>query len=181
MNALLAVVTALAALSSAYGAEPFLAGAFTVDITPNKFPVIVNGGFLEHVATQAHDRLYARAIVMQKGSIRVAIVVVDTCMMPRDLLDRAKEIAAGRTGIPVHRMLISATHTHSAPAVMGCLGSDADSQYSRTLPDEIANAIEGAAVRLAPARAGWTTVDDFEHTHCRRWILRPDRMKAVLD
>jgi hypothetical protein len=65
MNALLAVVTALAALSSAYGAEPFLAGAFTVDITPKKFPVIVNGGFLEQVAMQANDRLHARAIVMQ--------------------------------------------------------------------------------------------------------------------
>jgi hypothetical protein len=31
--------------------------------------------------------------------------------MPRELLDRAKALAAQRTGIPAHRMLISATHS----------------------------------------------------------------------
>lgn len=178
MKALFAVGTALVSLSVASAAEAFRAGAFAVDITPKKFPVIINGGFLEQVASQANDRLHARAIVLEKGKLRLAIVVVDSCMMPRDLLDRAKDVAARRTGIPVDRMLISATHTHSAPAAMGCLGSDADSEYVRGLPDLISNAIEGAAGRLAPARAGWTTVDDFEHTHCRRWILRSDRMKA---
>jgi hypothetical protein len=156
----------------------FRAGAFAVDITPTDFPVIVNGGFLERVATEARDRLYARAIVMESGATRIVLVVADSCMMPRDLLDRAKEIAAMRTGIPIHRMLISATHTHSAPAAMGCLGSDADSKYAATLPMRIAEAIDGAARRTVPARAGWTTIDDFEHTHNRRWILRPDRMKT---
>jgi len=44
-------------------------------------------------------------------------------MMPREFLDKAKEMASKPTGIPVENMCISATHTHSAPAVMGCLGS----------------------------------------------------------
>lgn len=162
------VVLALFAVLSSAPAQSFRAGAFAVDITPAKFPEIVNGGFLERVANQARDRPHARAIVMEKGDVRVAIVVVDSCVMPRDLLDRAKDIAAHLSGIPTGRVLISATHTHSAPAVMGCLGSDADSEYALGLPDLIARAIEGAACRLMPPRAGWTTVDDFEHTHCRR-------------
>jgi hypothetical protein len=99
-------------------------------------------------------------------------------MMPRDLLDRAKEIAARRTRISAEHMLISATHTHSAPAAMGCLGTDADKDYADLLPVRIAEAIEQAARRVVPARAGWTAVDDFEHTHCRRWILRPDKIKT---
>jgi hypothetical protein len=117
-------------------------------------------------------------IVMEKGAVRVAVVVVDSCMMPRDLLDKAKDLAAGRTGIPLERMLISATHTHSAPPAMGCLGTDVDTAYAAILPARIVEAIEGAARRVVPARAGWTTTDDFEHTHTRRWILRPDRMKT---
>jgi hypothetical protein len=174
--AMIVIGTAVRAQTS--GSDSFRAGAFAVDVTPNRFPVIINVGFLERIANQDHDRLYARALVMEKGAVRVAIVVVDSCMMPRELLDRAKEIARSRTGIPAENVLISATHTHSAPAAMGCLGSDADAEYPGLLPARIAEAIEQATRRLMPARAGWTTVDDFEHTHCRRWIFRSDRIKA---
>jgi len=99
-------------------------------------------------------------------------------MMPRELLDRAKEMASRKTGIPTARMLISATHTHSAPSAMGVLGSPPDDEYAALLPGRIAEGIEQAAKRLAPARIGWSAVDDYEHTYCRRWIYRPDKMLA---
>ena len=67
----------------------YRAGAAKVDITPAAFPVRVNGGFLEKTATQAHDRLHARALVIANGHERVAIRVVDTCMLPRELIDAA--------------------------------------------------------------------------------------------
>ncbi len=70
-------------------------------------------------ATRFNDPIRARCVVLDDGSIRLAIVVVDTCMMPRELIDRAKELAREKTGIPTDRMLISATHTHSAPSAMG--------------------------------------------------------------
>lgn len=60
---------------------------------------------------------------------------------------------------------------------MGCLGTDADEAYAKFLPPRIAQAIERAASRLEPARLGWGAVDDFEHTHTRRWIFRPDKMR----
>ncbi len=97
-------------------------------------------------------------------------------MMPRELIDRAKAIAQEKTGIPVDRMLVSATHTHSAPSVMGALGTPPDVGYAATLPARVASAIERAAANLEPARAGWGAVGDPEHTYCRRWIRRPDRM-----
>ena len=50
-------------------------------------------------------------------------------MMPRELIDRAKAIAREKTGIPTERMLISATHTHSAPSTMGALGTPPDAQW----------------------------------------------------
>jgi len=158
--------------------EPFLAGASAINITPKKFPVIVNGMFQERTATRAHDPLYARCLVLDDGTTRAAIVVVDNCLMPRELLDKAKEQAYQATGIPTNRMLISATHTHSAPSVVGALGSDADPEYSQFLPGQIAKGIEAAVKNLAPARVGWAVAKDFEHTHCRRWILRPDKVRA---
>jgi hypothetical protein len=97
-------------------------------------------------------------------------------MMPRELLDRAKELAQKTTGIPPDRILISATHTHSAPAAMGALGCPADAGYAATLPGRIAESIERAAGNLEPARIGWNVIDDDSHTFCRRWIRRPDKM-----
>jgi hypothetical protein len=176
--ALAALTTAAACGAQSDGPRIFRAGAYAVDVTPPKFPVIVNGMFLERIAEKAFDRIYARCLVMDDGTAKVAIVVVDSCMMPRDLLDQAKEMARARTGIPTERMLISATHTHSAPAAMGCLGTDADSEYAKFLPGRLAEGIEKAAQSLAPARAGWSVVDDFEHTHCRRWIFRPDKIRS---
>ncbi len=157
--------------------DGFRAGAAAVDVTPTKFPVIVNGSFVEKTASEAKDRLWARALVLDDGAIRVAIAVVDSCMMPRRLIDEAKELASRETGIPVDRMLVSATHTHSAPASMGCLGSDADPEYPGFLKPRIAEAIARAAADLAPAEAGWAVAAAPEHTFCRRWILRPDKVR----
>ncbi len=152
------------------------AGAAAVDITPTEFPVIINGGFLERTANQAHDRLMARALVLDDGSTRLAIVVVDNLMMERELIDEAKRMAGEATGIPADRMLISATHTHSAPSVMACLGSRADPKYGATLPGHIARSIVLADQSVQPARVGWTVVKAYALNHCRRWIFRPDRI-----
>src|SRR5881394_2284163 len=63
----------------ASAAAPALrAGAFAQDISPTQFPVIVNGGFTEVLATKANDTLHARAIVLDDGKEKIAIVVVDS-------------------------------------------------------------------------------------------------------
>ncbi|MBL9134371.1 MAG: c-type cytochrome [Verrucomicrobiales bacterium] len=157
-------------------AEGFRAGAAVVDISPTNFPVLVNAMFTERTATQTVDRLSVRALVLDDGATRVAIAVVDTCMMPRDLIDRAKVAARAGTGIPVERMMVSATHTHSAPSAMGCLGSRVDPRYAAFLPGRIAEAIESANRNLQPAEIGWGTTNDWDHTFNRRWIRRPDRV-----
>jgi hypothetical protein len=154
----------------------FRAGASSLEIAPQILPVVVNGGFLPARATKVNDPIRAKCLVLDDGASRLAIVVVDSCMMPRELLDRAKVLAREKTGIPIDRMLISATHTHSAPAAMGALGTPADANYVAILPSRIAESIERAVRQLEPARIGWGSIDDPEHTFCRRWIRRPDRM-----
>ncbi len=154
----------------------FRAGAYAVDIAPTNFPVLVNGGFLQSHATKIKDPIRAKCLVLDDGTTRLAIVVVDTCMMPRELIDRAKSLAHEKTGLRIDRMLISATHTHSAPASMGALGCPADENYVKILPGLIAESIEQAVRNLEPAKIGWRSIVDDVHTHCRRWIRRPDKM-----
>ena len=163
------------------GAEPekkFRAGAGAIDITPSRFPVIVNGMFEERYAQSAADRLMARAIVLDDGQTKIALCVVDSLMMTRELIDSAKKLAGEVTKIPSDKILVSATHTHSAPSAMGCLGSGVDKDYAEALPALIAKSIALADKHLEPAKIGWGVVQDPDHTHCRRWIRRPDKLLA---
>jgi len=105
-------------------------------------------------------------------------MVADLIAVPRDLLDAVKAVACKSTGIPTERMLISATHTHSAPSVIGALGSDRDEAYTKFVPPLLAKAIEQANANLVPAKVGWAVAKDFEHTNCRRWIYRSDRVRS---
>ena len=154
----------------------FRAGARSIDISPTGFPVRVNAMFTERTATAITDPLYAKALALDDGTNRVVLCVVDTCMIPRDLIEQAKAEASRSTGLPMDRMLVSATHSHSAPSAMGCLGSRVDPRYALFLPGRIAAAIRGAVENLAPARIGWAQGDDWEHTFNRRWVRRPDRV-----
>ena len=173
----LSLIAGLMATPSLSAAEKtFRAGAAKIDITPSTFPVIVNGGILEKSATKVSDTLHARALVLDDGTTRIALCVVDTCMMMRELIDGAKGIASKTTGIPTDRMLVSATHTHSAPSAMGCLGTRFDAAYAEFLTGKIAEVITRAAGQLQPARVGWAVVPAWEFTNCRRWIRRPDKM-----
>jgi hypothetical protein len=72
--------------------------------------------------------------------------------------------------------MISATHTHSAPSAMGCLGTDADPTYVPYLRERLAEVIKLAESRLQPARVGWAVGQAAEYTAIRRWIRRPDRV-----
>jgi len=153
------------------------AGAVAIDITPRRFPVIVNGGVMAKSADKAFDPLFARALVFDDGLTRLALCVVDSCLMPRELLDAAKAAASRSTGIPTERMMVSATHTHAAPSVAPALGTPSDPAYPAFLQAKIAEAIIAANGRLEPARVGWAAVDAWEQTYSRRWILRPDRMQ----
>jgi hypothetical protein len=168
---LLSIVPALS-IGAAYSAEPerqFRAGAFAVNVTPQKFPISVNGGMADRQAKLANDPLHARCLVLDDGKVKLAIVVVDSCMLPRELVENAKALAARKTGIPSGNMLISATHTHSAPTSTGVFQSDPDEAYVAFLAEKIAEGIDKAQGRLAPARIGWNSVNEPSQLFNRRW------------
>lgn len=154
----------------------FKAGAAVVDISPPKLPVLVNGGMLSRYVEKINTRVNARAIVATDGKEQVAIVVVDSCMMSREVLDEAKKMAAAKTGIATDHMLISATHAHSVPSSMGCLGTDADPNYVPFLKEKLVEAIAAAQAELKPARLGFAKANAAEFTALRQWIRRPDRI-----
>lgn len=151
------------------------AGAFAIDITPPAFPISVNGGMADRTATKANDPLNARCLVLDDGRTKVAIVVVDSCMVPREVFDAAKEKVRAAAGIPVDRQLMSATHTHTAPTLTGVFQSEPDEAYRTFLAGKIAEGVGRAAKALEPARIGWAVGRDATQVFNRRWHLKEDK------
>lgn len=154
----------------------FLAGASATDVSPKDFPVIVNGGFLSKTATNVTSPLSVRWLVMDDGGTRIAIGVLDTCVLPREFADEVKAKGHQITGIPPERISISATHTHSAPSLMRVLGTDPDPRYPAFVLPLVVDGLRRAAENMAPARVGWSSIQAPAHTHTRVWIRRPDKM-----
>jgi hypothetical protein len=152
------------------------AGCSVVDITPQTLPVLVNGGMLSRSLAKVKTPVNARAIVFSDNDETIAIVVVDSCMMGRSFLDEVKAEASKRLGLRKDRLLICATHCHSAPASMGCLGTEADPQYVPFLKERILDAVDKASKNLEPAQIGFARADAAEFTALRQWIRRPDRI-----
>lgn len=89
-------------------------GVAEIDITP---PVghRMAGYFDERLATGIHDPLHAKAIVLQQGDKRIAMVFCDLVGISLHVSTNARARASAITGIPVTSILISATHSHTGP------------------------------------------------------------------
>jgi neutral ceramidase len=152
----------------------FKAGAYAQDVTPKKFPISVNGGMSDRQAKGTHDPLHARCLALDDGTTRIVLVVVDSCMIPREVTDEAKRLAEKATGIPPARILISATHTHTAPTVTGVFQSDPNEPYRKYLAQKIAAGIKTAVDNLEPARIGWGVGKNPDQLFNRRWFMTKD-------
>ena len=154
--------------------EAIRAGAHAQEITPPRFPISVNGNMADHLATGAHDPLYARCIAIRNATTSMAFVICDCCMIPRDVMDKAKTRASTKSGIPISHILISATHAHSCPTVASVFQSDPDAEYVDFLIEQIALGIERAHSQAEPARIGWGSVEEPSLLFNRRWYIQPD-------
>jgi len=150
----------------------FLAGAAAVDITPQK-GVLLDGPISKNgPVTHIHDPLLSRALVLQHGQAKFAIVINDACMINREVCDEARRIAARETGIAADCMLISATHSHAAVRAMHMGKGPLDVRYHQQLAGQIAAAIGQANGNLAPATIGFGAFDEHDLFACRRFLCK---------
>ncbi|MDP6467643.1 MAG: neutral/alkaline non-lysosomal ceramidase N-terminal domain-containing protein [Pirellulaceae bacterium] len=163
--------------SAAVDRKPVLrAGVAAVDITPKEFPLNMPGGFRANMAESAHDPLHARALVLDDGTTTLAMVVVDSLGASPEVLDEAKAIASRESGIPMERMLICSTHTHSGPPSNVKEGAASAVAYRKVLIDGLAESIIQARDRLQPAAVGAAAHPLPDEVFNRRWFLKPGKM-----
>lgn len=175
LGLVVAVAIGARVASAADAKKQFRAGAATSNITP-PLGISVNGGMSDRRAVHVHDELHARCLVLDDGRKRLAIVLVDSCVIPREVFDEAKRLACAATKLPVECMLMAATHTHYAPTAASVFQSDPDKDYLRFLSRRIADGVQRAINNLAPARIGWAVGKEPNQVFNRRWHLKPGTM-----
>ncbi len=126
------------------------------------------------------DDIAAKAVVLDDGSTRVAIVVCDLISMPKWIVAQARKQIETRTGIPGSNVMISATHTHTAPVLYREWSRDdsdggakpAARDYSEKLPGLIADAVAAANEKRQPARLSVAKGQEPQLAKNRRFWMR---------
>jgi len=169
----LLLISLLAAALPSPAHAALRAGTAIVDITPQEWPLAPRGSFFPRPTDSARDPLNVRCLVLDDGDTAIVLALVDSCMVHRDVLDPAKKQASEATGIPAENMLISATHTHSAPFANARHATPQELAYQKRLRAGIVEAIVQAAENRQPAKAGWSGYDLPDEVFNRRWFLKP--------
>ena len=93
-------------------AQTLKAGAAVRKITPDPLLPVSGGIGTPDPVSEKRGDLFARALVLEKGDVRVAIISVDNLGWTSVLGNRSRALI---NGIQPQNILIGATHTHSAP------------------------------------------------------------------
>jgi len=152
-----------------------LAGTGRSVITPTLGCHLV-GYFNDRVADAIHDDLYVKAIALRSGDVTLGLITCDLIDMPVSAVEGAKAAITARTGVPATHVLISCTHTHTAPSAVGALGTPATPGYAESLVARIADAFVMAIAQLRPAELAHTSGDCHEEVHNRRWHMKDGRV-----
>ncbi len=133
-------------------AQQLKAGAALRVITPDPLIPVSGGVGTPKPATIKNGDLYVRALVLEKGKERIAIVNIDNLGWPAVLGDKSRKLIKG---IAPENIIIGVTHTHSAPDAYafpdekGNIG--ADLKYLEWCVIQIADAVNEATSKLESA------------------------------
>lgn len=147
------------------------AGAAVSNITP-WLGVAIPGNFRPQYGADIHDELLAKALVLDNGEKRIAMVTCDVIAMPEKIAQAAKMRILKRCGITPDCVMINATHTHSGAGIADLLDVKEDADYTAWLPLKIADAVELAMRRLRPACIGFASVNEDRIAFYRRWRMK---------
>lgn len=138
-----------AVLTTGAHADQLKAGAAFRVVTPDPLLPASGGVGTPEPVNKKISELTARALVLEKGGVRMAFVAVDLLGFPSTLCDKAR---AQIKGVPAENVIIGSTHTHSAPDPyafpdeQGNIG--ADLKYLDWVCGKIAEAVNEAAGKL---------------------------------
>ena len=138
------------ALTPIIADDAFLAGIAKTDITPTAFgPMYGYANRKCGPANGVHDSLFAKALVLQAGQSRMAIVTFDLGSIVAPALHKR---IVEQLNIPV--VLLAASHSHSSPQYLNSDPAAESSAYQQEMENKVFSAVEQASKSMWPAKIG---------------------------
>jgi neutral ceramidase len=163
-------------------AEALKAGAAKADITPPiGFAMWGYGARHDLPSDGVLDPLYARALVLEIGKERIAIVSLDLGRAPTRQSTEAIR-AKVKKACDIDHIFLVASHTHHGPVLELDNWPDAKKPYVRVLEQKLADVIGEAAKAMKPACIGIATkeVPFNRNRHSKRDDKQVDKELLVL-
>ncbi len=136
----------------------FKAGYARVNINP-MLGIAIEGYYVPRFAKGILDDLESGALALECGDTRILLISVDVCGIGAELSLRYRRAIQGATGVPWQNVFLSATHTHTGPAVAHLDTFEADDgpiqRYAAFLGERLADVARLALQDLKPARMGF--------------------------
>lgn len=154
-------------------------GAASAKITP-PLGIPLAGYYHARGAQGVLDDLYAKALVLDDGRTKVALVTCDLISIPRHTIEASRQAIEDKTGIPGANVMISATHTHTGPSLprqsskdeLDGGSNDKAQAYAASLPGLIAQAVADAQAKAAPAIVSCARESEDRLAYCRRFWMK---------
>jgi neutral ceramidase len=163
-------------------ADGLRAGAAKVDITPSVGHAMWGySGRRDAPSVGVIDRPYARALVLEAGSERIALVNLDLGRAPTRVYSEAIRNHVRKTA-GVGTVFLVASHTHHGPVLEVDTWPNAKDSYARRLQQKLSDVIVAAARALEPARLGVASKETKlnRNRHSKRPEAPVDRQLLVL-
>src|SRR5438045_3850011 len=161
------------------GAAELKIGSAALVITP-QLGTPLAGYYETRISDAVHDDLYAKAIVLECGGNRAAMVSCDLISMPITVAAEARRLIQRDTGLKPDQVMISATHAHTGPILPGRTaretsdgpGGELAAEYVQSLPAKIAASVKQAVEKLARATASAAIGHEDHLSFNRRYIMK---------
>ena len=106
-------------------AQQFSVGTAQRNINPNGLRLFIAGGKPNRPFTDVHDSLYVKAVVISDGRTDLAILSFDCIGLLYPELKKIRSLVHQKLpSFPVNHIVMSSTHTHAGPDVVGIWGKD---------------------------------------------------------
>lgn len=153
------------------------AGVAEVVITPPMGSEMA-GYFQSRRATGILDDLYAKALVLDDGETKVALVTLDLIAIERPEVLAIRRLVEEETGIPGDNVMVSAIHTHTGPAVCHLFGAERDEGYVEEMVKKAAGAVGIAFRSLTEARVGSGRGEERGISFNRRYFMKDGTVRT---
>lgn len=118
-------------------------GFSQIEITP-RLGTLMCGQLAPYESEGVESPLYARAMCLDDGQVKAALVSCDLLMITNETANLLCERVAKIVNVPASNIIICATHTHSGPNTVNIFGQNVDTEYIDSFQSRVVEAIEKA-------------------------------------